>query len=104
VLAAPDAQTVVGEGEKGGSARVIVSQSKRSAVFVGQQMPDVGRQHALQLWVLGDGEPRSVGLISAEAPIVAHGLKSGVRLGVTVEPAGGSQKPTTNPIMQLDLA
>jgi len=104
VLAAPDAQTIVGKGEKGGSARVIVSRSKTSAVFVGQDMPDVGSDHALQLWVLGDGAARSVGLISADAPVVAHGVKPGMRLGVTVEPAGGSKAPSTAPIMQLDLA
>ena len=104
VLAAPDAQTVVGEGEKGGSARVIVSQSKRSAVFVGQDMPDVGRDHVLQLWVLGDGAPRPVGVVTASAPIVAHNVKPGMRLGVTVETTPNPDKPTTAPIMQLDLA
>jgi len=82
---------------------VIMSRSKASAVFVGQSMPDVGRERALQLWVLGDGNPRSVGLLNAAAPIVAHGVKPGLRLGVTVEPAGGSRQPTTTPIMQVDL-
>ncbi len=103
VLAAADAQTMTGEGDQGSSARVIMSRSKASAVFVGQSMPDVGRERALQLWVLGDGNPRSVGVLNAAAPIVAHGVKPGLRLGVTVEPAGGSRQPTTTPIMQLDL-
>ena len=103
VLAAADAQTMTGGGDQGSSARVIMSRSKASAVFVGQSMPDVGRERALQLWVLGDGNPRSVGVIDAGAPIVAHGVKPGLRLGVTVEPAGGSRQPTTTPIMQLDL-
>ena len=103
VLAAVDAQTMTGGGDQGSSARVIMSRSKASAVFVGQSMPDVGRERALQLWVLGDGNPRSVGVLSADAPIVAHGVKPGLRLGVTVEPAGGSRQPTTAPILQLDL-
>ena len=104
VLAAPDAHTVSATGERGVSARAIVSASKGSAVFVGQTLPDVGAGHALQLWVLGDGLPRSVGLLSPNTAIVAHGVTPGLRLGVTVEPAGGSRQPTTTPIMQLDLA
>jgi len=104
VLAAPDARTVTGQGQQGASARAIVSASRASAVLVGQSLPDVGADHALQLWVLGDGQPRSVGLIDPGRPIVAHGVKPGLRLGVTVEPAGGSPQPTTAPIMQVDLA
>lgn len=104
VLAAPDARTVTGQGQQGTSARAVVSASRGSAVVVGQSLPDVGADHALQLWVLGDGKPRSVGLIDPGAPIVAHGVKPGMRLGVTVEPAGGSPQPTTAPIVQMDLA
>lgn len=104
VLAAPDARTVSVTGEQGSSARAIVSAAKGSAVFIGQTLPDVGAGHALQLWVLGDGLPRSVGLLSPGTAIVAHDVKPGLRLGVTVEPAGGSPQPTTAPIMQLDLA
>lgn len=103
VLAAADARTLTGTGQQGSSARVIVSRSKGSAVFVGQTLPDVGRDHALQLWVLGDGNPRSVGLVGDRVTIVAHGVKPGLRLGVTVEPAGGSVQPTTAPIMQMDV-
>lgn len=103
VLAAADAQTLTGTGQQGSSARVIVSRAKGSAVFVGQTLPDVGADHALQLWVLGDGSPRSVGLLHDNAVVVAHGVTKGLRLGITVEPAAGSPKPTTAPIMQIDL-
>lgn len=104
VLAAPDARTVTATGEQGSRARAIVSAAKGSAVFVGQTLPDVGAGRALQLWVLGDGLPRSVGLLSPGTAIVAHDVTPGLRLGVTVEPAGGSRQPTTAPIIQLDLA
>ena len=103
VLAASDARTMTGAGDQGSSARVFMSRSKASAVFVGQTLPDVGRERALQLWVLGDGNPRSVGVLDNDAPIVAHGVKPGLRLGVTVEPAGGSRQPTSAPFIQLDL-
>lgn len=103
VLAAPDAQTVNAQGAQDSRARAVMSRSKGSAVFVGQTLPDVDTDHVLQLWVLGDGNPRSVGLLDARQPIVAHGVKPGLRLGVTVEPSGGSPQPTTAPVLQLDL-
>lgn len=103
VLRAPDARIIAGQGERGSTARAVLSASRSSVVFVGQDMPDVGSDHALQLWVLGDGQPRSVGLIDITRPVVAHDVQPGLRLGVTVEPAGGSPQPTTPPIMQIDL-
>ncbi len=104
VLSAPDARVISGRGDQGSTARAVLSPSRRSVVFVGQTMPDVDADHALQLWVLGNGDPKSVGLIDPTQPIVAHGVTTGQKLGVTVEPAGGSPAPTTSPIMQIDLA
>lgn len=104
VLSAPDARIIAGRGDQGSTARAVLSLSRSSAVFVGQTMPDVDADHALQLWVLGAGNPRSVGVIDPTQPIVAHGIEPGLRLGVTIEPAGGSRAPTTPPFMQIDLA
>ncbi len=104
VLSAPDARIIAGRGDHGSTASAVLSPSRSSAVFVGQTMPDVDADHALQLWVLGEGNPISVGLLDPAQPIVAHDVKPGLRLGVTVEPAGGSTKPTTPPIMVIDLA
>lgn len=103
VLAASDALTVAAQGQQGSSARAIMSRSKGSVVFVGQSLPDVGSGHVLQLWVLGEGNPRSVGVLRADAPIVAHRVKPGLRLGVTVEPAGGSKQPSGSTVMVVDL-
>jgi anti-sigma-K factor RskA len=36
-------------------------------------------------------------------PVIASGLKPGDRLGLTVEPAGGSPRPTTALILVLAL-
>lgn len=98
VLAAPDARQVDG----GGVARVIVSPSQGKAVFVGQKLPPTDAQHVLQLWVI-DGGARSVGVIHGSQALLATGVTPGAKLGVTVEPAGGSKQPTTAPIMTMDL-
>ena len=35
------------------------------------------------------------------APVLASGLKPGDKVGVTVEPSGGSSAPTTTPIVVM---
>ena len=97
VIGAPDAHQVDADG-----ARVIVSPSQQEAVFVGQNLPAVDADHVLQLWVLKDGA-RSVGLIEGSKPLLATGVGPDAQLGVTVEPAGGSKQPTTDPVLTVDL-
>ena len=98
VLAAPDARELDG----GGVARVIVSSSQGKAVFVGRQLPKTDAHHVLQLWVI-DGQARSVGVIHGSQALLATGIQPGAKLGVTVEPQGGSRQPTTSPVMTMDL-
>ncbi len=98
VIGAADARQI----EAGGVARVIVSPAQGRAVFVGQRLPAVEAGHVLQLWVL-DGGARSVGVIEGSAALLATGIRPGSKLGVTVEPAGGSPQPTTEPVMTMDL-
>lgn len=100
VLGATDARLL----DAGGAARVIMSTSQGKAVFVGQKLPAVDAGYVLQLWVLGDGQPRSVALVRDGSAVVASGVRSGLQLGVTVEPAGGSKQPTTAPVLRLPLS
>jgi anti-sigma-K factor RskA len=37
------------------------------------------------------------------APMVVAGLAAGDRMGVTVEPAGGSSAPSSPPVLMLSL-
>lgn len=99
VIGAPDARRIEG----GGAARVYLSPSQGKAVFVGQRLPATDAEHVLQLWVL-DGGARSVGIIRGSTALLATGVRPGAKLGVTVEPEGGSKQPTTSPVMMLDLS
>ncbi|CAM5569062.1 hypothetical protein SALBM311S_02058 [Streptomyces alboniger] len=58
-----------------------------------------------QLWLMRPGaQPRSLGLFAGDTPLVTSGLdKSATSLAVTVEPDGGSEQPTTQPVVQLAL-
>jgi hypothetical protein len=51
---------------------------------------------------------RSAGLLplpsaGQTAPVLASGLVAGDKVGMTVEPAGGTSLPTTTPILLLTL-
>ncbi|MFJ7150054.1 anti-sigma factor domain-containing protein [Streptomyces sp. NPDC100445] len=105
VLAAPDARAASGEDGRGRRIGVIASASGRDAVVTlsGYGTPAGGRVH--QLWLLRPGAgPRSLGLLAGDTPLVARGLDtSATSLAVTVEPGGGSARPTGRPIVQLTL-
>ncbi|MGW7790611.1 anti-sigma factor [Streptomyces tricolor] len=105
VLAAPDARAASTEDARGRSIGVIASASGREAVVTlsGYGTPPGGRVH--QLWLMRPRvQPRSLGLLTGDTPLVAKGLDpASSSLAVTVEPDGGSAQPTSQPIVQLTL-
>ncbi|MEU3900571.1 anti-sigma factor [Streptomyces sp. NPDC045251] len=105
VLAAPDARATGGEDDRGRSIGVVASASEGRAVVTlsGYGEPSGGRVH--QLWLVRPGaQPRSLGLLGDDTPLVASGLdRSATSLAVTVEPGGGSDRPTSRPVAQLTL-
>ncbi|MET7909287.1 anti-sigma factor [Streptomyces avermitilis] len=105
VLAAPDARATSDRDAKGRGIGVIASASEGRAVVTlsGLRAPSGGRVH--QLWLMRpNGQPRSLGLFDGDAPLVASGLNAkATSLAVTVEPDGGSEQPTSQPVVQLAL-
>ncbi|MFE1247803.1 anti-sigma factor domain-containing protein [Streptomyces sp. NPDC058766] len=105
VLSAPDARASNGRDARGRTIGVIASATEGSAVVTldGYGAPPRGRVH--QLWLMRPGaQPRSLGLFQGDTPLVATGLgSSATSLAVTVEPDGGSARPTTQPIVQLTV-
>ncbi|MFD8739144.1 anti-sigma factor domain-containing protein [Streptomyces sp. NPDC059618] len=105
VLAAPDARATGERDARGRGIGVVASASQRSAVVTlsGLGTPSGGRVH--QLWLMRPKEkPRSLGLFTGDTPLVADGLdQNATSLAVTIEPHGGSEQPTTSPVVQLAL-
>ena len=106
---APDAALVT--NQKGQvTATLAYSRSlDRSAITV-TGMPPAPDGKTYQLWYVGSDEiARSAGFITpagdgrAEAALDGH-LTGAAAVGVTVEPAGGSSSPTTDPIMVMAVA
>jgi anti-sigma factor RsiW len=101
VYAAQDARTTTVDGG-GGTLTVVTSARLGRAVVIPRSMhAEPGR--SLQLWVMHDGTFRSAGLMSDGDPVLATDLPSGAQLGITSEPEGGSKKPTTPPLVTVDV-
>lgn len=108
VLAAPDVRTASGTVSTGGRATVVLSGSKRELVVSTTGLSALPAGKVYQLWLIGPSVTRSAGLLPAEVagkttPVLASGLVNGDKLGLTVEPAGGTKQPTTTPILLLTL-
>jgi anti-sigma-K factor RskA len=108
LAAAPDARGSSGAGVQGGTAFVLVSHELNKAVLLVTDLPAPPAGHAYQAWIIGNGHPRSVGLVPTAGPNLAAPLQFGDlagagKVGLTIEPAGGSPQPTTTPVVLFDL-
>jgi len=97
VLAQPDARTVHGPVSGGGQATVVVSPRADAAVVVLRDLPKLPADRTWQLWMIDPGKTaHSVGLAAGDLTQVLNGSVNGmVAFGLTVEPSGGSPRPST---------
>ena len=65
----------------------------------GMVSPPTGRVY--QVWVMSPSGARSAGLMAGSSTLLASAVVPGDRIGITVEPAGGTSKPTTTPVAVL---
>jgi anti-sigma factor RsiW len=106
VLAAPDVRVVSVRGRDGGTVNVAVARSLDSAVAVLSALPDPGRGRIYQLWMVpagGAAQARSVGTLPVGRTAAAQVLTVGdaLHFGVSIEPEGGSLRPTVDNIVGL---
>lgn len=107
VLAAPDARTSTERDGRGRGISAVTAPGLHRAVVTVSGLGAAPEGRVRQLWVMADQgkAPRSAGLLHGEQPVVVTGLALGSRaFAVTDEPEGGSPRPTTAPLVQLDLA
>ncbi|MEV6314488.1 anti-sigma factor [Streptomyces sp. NPDC051776] len=107
VLAAPDASAGTGRLKSGGTVTVVVSREEDKAAFLMGHMPKPPSGKVYQLWFDDHGSMRPAGLLDASkdtAATLLHGSVGGATgMGITLEPAGGSKQPTTEPLALMDL-
>ena len=106
VLNSPGAAVISARTTLGGSATVVVSRQLREIIFTSEGLPALPGNKVYQLWLMAPHHNVSAGLLPAPAngrtpPLLASGLLAGDRVGLTVEPAGGTAQPTTSPIVVI---
>jgi len=96
VLSQPDARAVRGPVSGGGQATVVMSPSADAAVVVLRDLPALPADRTWQLWMIDPSKTaHSVGLAAGDETQVLNGSVTGmIAFGLTIEPTGGSAKPT----------
>ncbi|MBC6448830.1 anti-sigma factor [Actinokineospora xionganensis] len=106
LLAAEDARLVNGSTPDGLVGTVVVSRKRGEVMLLADKMPAAPQGKTYQVWLIGE-DKRSIGLMAPDngraALMAASAIQDAVAIGVTVEPAGGSDQPTTDPVMAMTL-
>ncbi|MBC6447344.1 anti-sigma factor [Actinokineospora xionganensis] len=100
VLTAPDVRLSMGHG-----ATAALSRELDSVVVLARGMPEPPSDRVYQAWLIGPDGPRSAGLVQTgpdAAPVLAA-ASGATQVGITVEPPGGSPRPTTSAVALLTL-
>jgi anti-sigma-K factor RskA len=102
-------QTIKLEGtwaDQGANAEVA-SIHKNQIILVAKNMPSVPEDRTCQIWVIKGDVPEPSGLFQPDGNMMAtpitNSLSQGDVIAVTVEPAGGSERPTSDPVLQAEL-
>jgi anti-sigma-K factor RskA len=106
VLAAGDVQLRTALVPGGGRITVAVSPSRDAGVVVMADLPVPPSGRAYQLWLLDGGAARSAGVLAAGQQggvTLVQGTAAAQSVAVTVEPAGGSARPTGTPVVAVAL-
>jgi anti-sigma-K factor RskA len=103
----PEARTITGTVAQGATAKVVAAD--RQGVFSVRGLPAL-KDRDYQLWVIGEAgknSARSVGVLDRGSDGTVEQLVSdldiGDSVGLTIEPLGGSDKPTLPPLMVMRL-
>lgn len=106
INAAPDVQRATARVEGGGTATLVWSGELGRSALVANDLPALPGDKTYELWYLRDGKAIPAGTMTpAESGstwrVLTGEMAAGDAVGVTVEPSGGSDKPTTPPIVAI---
>lgn len=103
VFDAPDAHTATVATRNGGKVTVATSKRLGKMAVETKALPRLSGKRVYQIWAIHDGSEISAGLLDDPAEGAAMAMPSaGTVVAITVEPPGGSPKPTTAPIIEVD--
>jgi anti-sigma factor RsiW len=102
VVTAPDARVDTAPTSAGGNVTVVTSAALHESVVSTSGMASLPSGRVYQVWVMSSSGVRSAGLLHGSS-LLASAVRPGDRIGITVEPAGGAARPTTNPVAVLPV-
>jgi anti-sigma factor RsiW len=86
----------------GGSVTVVTSVALHEAVVSTSGMASLPSGRVYQVWVMSPSGARSAGLMQGSS-LLASAVRPGDQIGITVEPAGGTARPTTTPVAVIPV-
>lgn len=94
--------------QDGGTVQAFLSREQNSGYLMISGMPQLPEGQSYQLWLYpSDGTaPASLGTFDANGfgePVTFRGLDRFAAMGISVEPSSGSEVPTSEPIVGVDL-
>ncbi|MET9490618.1 anti-sigma factor [Nocardia sp. NPDC006630] len=107
VLTHSDTRAATEELTGGGTVTVNASRELDAATVSFAAVPAAPADHTYQLWLLPPGgQPKSAGIVASlptdREPMLMH-LEHAQGIAVSVEPAGGSDQPTTTPLVAVTV-
>jgi anti-sigma-K factor RskA len=86
-----------------GGAEAVIASTGDGSVIAAVDLGEAPNDREYQLWLMKDGEPVPADTFNVDEPIVViesdHSLDGYDGAAVTVEPVGGSEEPTTEPVL-----
>ena len=85
----------------GASATLLVSRSGE-AVLAARRLPPPAAGTVYELWVIAGGRPQPAGLFRGPLATLTRPVPHGATVAVSVEPAGGSPRPTGRLLLRAE--
>jgi len=106
IRTADDAQQAVAPVAGGGTATLVWSGELASAALLADDLPELPAHQVYELWYINEGVARPAGTFTVDSTgdvqqVLDGDMKAGDMVGVTIEPLGGSETPTTDPIVGI---
>lgn len=102
VFEAEDANTATMETTNGGRISVATSPSRGEMAVDTDELPPLDGDHVYQLWAIRGDAISAVGILEPEKGAAMEMPSPDTEVAITIEPAGGSEQPTTEPIMKVN--
>ena len=108
LTAAPDVERSESPVSGGGTATLVWSEALQRSAMMFDSLPKLTGDLVYQLWYIGDAGAVSAGTFSASSGqdwrILEGSIGEASAVGMSVEPEGGSEQPTTTPIVVIEDA